>query len=258
MVQTKEFFEKMLAELEERLQKANKELKESPSGSVVRVKRGNYYSFFQVEKREGKRIRKIITNNDELINALARKTYLVAEIKLLQKDISALKHFCQAYEEPVYDKIISMLPERMLKYQLLSPPPEDWATQDYPQSSYMSESKVHTTTRGLKVRSKSELLIAEKLYEHGIPFRYEQVLSINGVQFAPDFTVKTQSGKLVYWEHCGLTGNKKYMEKHKWKLSVYEEAGIVPWDNLIITYDDKYGILNLSIIESEISNKIKL
>lgn len=189
---------------------------------------------------------------------MARKTYLAAEIKLLERDICALSQFCRVYEEPTYDKIISMLPERMLRYQLTPPPAEDWSAQEYPQSTYMPESKIHTTTRGLKVRSKSELLIAEKLYAHSIPFRYEQVLSVNGIQFAPDFTIKTESGKLIYWEHCGLTNNKEYMEKHRWKLSVYEEAGIVPWDNLIITYDDKYGILNLSIIESEISNKIKV
>lgn len=258
MVQTKEFFEKMLAELEGQLQKVNEELKTSPSGSVVRVKRGNRYSFFQVEKHEGKRIRKSITNNSTLINALARKAYLTAEIKLLRRDISALKQFYCIYEEPTYDRIISMLPERMLRYQLTPLPAEDWSAQEYPQSTYMPESKIHTTTRGLKVRSKSELLIAEKLYAHSIPFRYEQVLSVNGIQFAPDFTIKTESGKLIYWEHCGLTNNKEYMEKHRWKLSVYEEADIVPWDNLIITYDDKYGILNLSIIESEISNKIKV
>ena len=45
-------------------------------------------------------------------------------------------------------------------------------------------SKRHTTSRGLKVRSKSELLIAEKLSEHGILFRYEQILEIGGAEYA--------------------------------------------------------------------------
>ena len=46
-------------------------------------------------------------------------------------------------------------------------------------------SKRHTTSRGLKVRSKSELLIAEKLSEHGILFRYEQILEIGVAEKMP-------------------------------------------------------------------------
>lgn len=257
MEQIGEIMQKMLAEYEEKALCANKELRKLPSGTLSCVMRDGKRTFFQVEKADNKRIRKSINKNEKKIEDLAKKMYLETEIKMLKSSIEAAKLFLDSYEEVSVDNILRKIPET-IHDKLLPSPHEDWATQDYPKSSYMPESKVHTTTRGLKVRSKSELLIAEKLYEHGISFRYEQVLSINGVQLAPDFTVKPQSGKLIYWEHCGLTGNKKYMEKHKWKLSVYEEAGIVPWDNLIITYDDKYGILNLSIIESEISNKIKL
>ncbi len=54
-----------------------------------------------------------------------------------------------------------------------------------------------------------------------------------------------------------MTNNDKYLKAHKRKLEIYERAGIVPWQNLIITYDDEYGILNLAIVESEIINKIK-
>lgn len=37
---------------------------------------------------------------------------------------------------------------------------------------------------------------------------------------------------------------------------MYEKAGIVPWDNLIVTYDGADGNLNLAIVESEIKNKL--
>ena len=59
-----------------------------------------------------------------------------------------------------------------------------------------------------------------------------------------------------YWEHCGLTSNSQYMSHHKWKLDIYEEMGIVPWKNLIVTYDDENGNLNIPLIESEIINKV--
>ena len=46
------------------------------------------------------------------------------------------------------------------------------------------------------------------------------------------------------------------MKHHKWKLSMYERAGIVPWKNLIVTYDDDFGNLNIARIESEITTRL--
>ena len=50
--------------------------------------------------------------------------------------------------------------------------------------------------------------------------------------------------------------SKEYREHHKWKMEVYEKAGIVSWKNLIVTYDDEDGNINVGIIESEIKNKL--
>ena len=43
----------------------------------------------------------------------------------------------------------------------------------------------------------------------------------------------------------------------KRKLEIYERADIAPWTNLIITYDDQYGNINMNVVESEIKCKIK-
>jgi hypothetical protein len=43
---------------------------------------------------------------------------------------------------------------------------------------------------------------------------------------------------------------------NKWKRSVYEQMGIVPWNNLIITYDTEDGGLSSGIIDAEIHNKL--
>ena len=39
-------------------------------------------------------------------------------------------------------------------------------------------------------------------------------------------------------------------------MRIYAEAGIVPWKNLIITYDSEDGILDLEAVEAEIKNKV--
>ena len=46
------------------------------------------------------------------------------------------------------------------------------------------------------------------------------------------------------------------MKKHKWKLEIYESVGIVPWKNLIVTYDNERGTIDIPVLESEIRNKL--
>ena len=134
---------------------------------------------------------------------------------------------------------------------------DNWARAQFEQSTYKIEQRTQRTSQGLLVRSKSEALIAEKLYEFGVPFRYEQVLHIGCRDYFPDFTVRnTRSGKLFYWEHLGLVNNKEYMESCRRKLATYENAGIAPWDNLITTYDDENGNLDLQFVESIIKCKL--
>ncbi len=134
---------------------------------------------------------------------------------------------------------------------------DNWARAQFEQSTYKIEQRTQRTSQGLLVRSKSEALIAEKLYEFGVPFRYEQVLHIGCRDYFPDFAVRnTRSGKLFYWEHLGLVNNKDYMESCRRKLATYENAGIAPWDNLITTYDDENGNLDLQFVESIIKCKL--
>lgn len=132
----------------------------------------------------------------------------------------------------------------------------EWALKPYLQSDYMPEGKTHRTSRGMRVRSKSESIIVEKLYEYKVPFRYEEVLERGSFKMIPDFTLMDLYGNVYYWEHCGLPGNPDYMKRHKRKLEQYEQLGIVAWKNLIVTYDNESGNINIPTIESEIRNKL--
>jgi hypothetical protein len=65
------------------------------------------------------------------------------------------------------------------------------------------------------VRSKSEVIIANMLFERDIPFRYEKALyAPDRTFFLPDFTV-TSRGTDYYWEHLGLLERADY--KAHWK-----------------------------------------
>jgi hypothetical protein len=85
------------------------------------------------------------------------------------------------------------------------------------------DAKVHQTLKdGVKVRSKSEVIIANMLYERNIPFEYEKPATADDRSFLPDFTIK-MNDKIWYWEHLGMLAIKEYREHWEEKRAWYEK-----------------------------------
>ncbi len=86
-----------------------------------------------------------------------------------------------------------------------------------------SRGRIHQTLSGDLVRSKSEVIIANILYQTGIPFKYEShLVAPDGQGRAPDFTV-TWQGKTYYWEHLGMLDLDDYEQSWALKKVWYEE-----------------------------------
>ena len=264
MFLTNEYLNTALRDYENMLDSCRREFESLPKGHLSwgRQNGKDFYLHEQKDEKSGKRDRRRIRSDDDLIRQLARKKYLEKFIPQLSKETDRLQKFIAGRSDVDPAQIIdsmkgvySTLPEEYFFGGHIRDA-EKWAQAPYHMSDYKPDEKKQTTSRGLHVRSKSELLIAEKLYEFNIPFRYEEVIMIAGRQCAPDFKILKKSGKLVYWEHLGLMENQDYRYKNKVKLTIYERAGIMPWRNLIVTYDEYDGGINLAVIESEIRNKL--
>ena len=79
---------------------------------------------------------------------------------------------------------------------------------------------VPSYSSGMKVRSKSEEIIANILFTNHIPFRYEAPLTLNGSTMYPDFTIKNpKNNSYTYWEHLGLMDKKEYNDHAMEKIS---------------------------------------
>ena len=253
---TVEYLEKMLSELSERKENINIELAKCPVGNLGKVRRGEKDTYMQYVKVDGRRKRWGITKKPDTIEALARKAILQKEIVIINRDIKAIGDMMKVYIEPTFENIIRGMPDYIVSNIYIMKDDNVWE-QDYEQSTYKPEDRRFTTSKGLKVRSKSELLISEKLKEFGLNFRYEPILKLGEYDLVPDFEIKRKSSSdLIYWEHCGMTNNEKYMKHHKWKMELYEQNGIVPWKNLIVTYDDGDGLIDMRVVTSEIKNKL--
>lgn len=76
--------------------------------------------------------------------------------------------------------------------------------------------RIHETLSGDFVRSKSEVIIANILFQSGIPYVYEKFLMTpDGVGYLPDFTIEWNA-KTYYWEHLGMMDFEDYA--HEWQL----------------------------------------
>jgi len=88
------------------------------------------------------------------------------------------------------------------------------------------------------VRSKSEVIIADALYDAGIPYRYEWERVFGGVRYVPDFTLlRPYDRREIIWEHFGMMDDEDYRRSTHIKLGVYMRHGYTPGDNFIATYE---------------------
>lgn len=131
------------------------------------------------------------------------------------------------------------------------------------EARFLEDKLIHRTERGDLVRSKSELVIADKLHSRGIEYAYEQPLALSGGRvFYPDFTIADHArGLTFYWEHLGLLHDPAYRKRWERKKEAYLSAGIKPSSEsggpegvLIETHDEPSGGLDAmkiaDIIES--------
>ena len=155
-----------------------------------------------------------------------------------------------------------LLSENSLYSELLSPyfTPESqelqkWMAQPYESNPAYPEQRIHKTSAGIFVRSKSEALIAMLLYMNKIPFRYECALSLGNVTVFPDFTIRhPHTGQFFYWEHFGMMDSSVYAKNAFSKLQLYTEHGIVQSIQLLTTYETKEHPLDSAAAENLIKS----
>ena len=137
----------------------------------------------------------------------------------------------------------------LLLPQITKDTPDDlrmWQNEQYEHNTQYAEGLSHNTLRNVKVRSKSEAMIANELYAHGIPFRYECALHFEGKVYFPDFTImRPRDRKLLYWEHFGLIDDRRYREKMLSKIRDYSDHGILPEVDLIMTFETRTAPLDI-------------
>ena len=91
----------------------------------------------------------------------------------------------------------------------------------------------NVSLRGEYVKSHGEKLIADFLFEHDIPYKYERNYWWNGVNYRPDFTIFQSAKSGIIVEYFGLRGDPDYDEQMEEKINFWR--GSRSWQLLEIT-----------------------
>lgn len=134
----------------------------------------------------------------------------------------------------------------------------------YIDGRFFEENLIHRTSRGEMVRSKSEVIIADRLAALKVDYIYEHPLTIGNTTKYHDFTIEDiESGRVFYWEHCGMLHVPSYRGRWEEKLSWYKENGILPLEEgegengtLIVTSESARGGISSQDIEKIIRTEI--
>ncbi|MEQ1546879.1 ATP-dependent RecD-like DNA helicase [Methyloglobulus sp.] len=111
---------------------------------------------------------------------------------------------------------------------------------------YLEKNLIHQASDERMLRSKSELLIYQRMLDKGLVPMYEKPLVIKEVEKLPDFTIENDdTGINYYWEHCGMLHDKGYAERWEAKYQWYVANDILPFEQgggengtLIVTKDE--------------------
>ena len=249
--------EKRLAELQKLLFTKKKSYEKAPQGRIRISQKGGHPEYYLVTERGSLRGKYLPHSQKTLARQLAQKDYDARLIKLLQKEISALQNYMKQTSNgraipELYDSLCparrSLITPAILTNEQYA---ARWQDISWTGRPFASDAPYICTARGERVRSKSEVIIADTLFRHNIPYRYEFPITLkrsnsadirrdfgSSITLYPDFLcLNTRTRTEFYWEHFGLMDDPAYSNNAAGKLRLYTENGILAGRNLIITME---------------------
>lgn len=198
--------------------------------------------------------------NTDQISGLANKYYINKTLPILKKNLYAAEKFIALHSAREERDVYSSMPQdlQILNNNLFLYKPkfiETWQKRPYVRNPYKNESLIYDSARGDKVRSKSEVIIANSFFKHELaylvefPFKLKQ----SNKTIYPDFTILNPNTlKEVYWEHFGMMDDPEYANAAVKRIQMLNDAGLMLGKNLICTFESSNTPLSSSLVESYI------
>ncbi len=249
-----------LEELNFQIQKLQLRISRAPQGSITCKSDGHsYWNINGKQEYLGK-------DKESLIKALLQKKYDQGKLETARQEKKVLENALKAFENIKTPKF----PEELKKFVT----DEEYTDEAYVKNwskrdnwefvrRYSTDNSQNFTLKGELVKSKSEIIIADRLYNANIPYHYEACLDLvtenSGViTVKPDFTIlNTRTLETWYWEHFGMLDDPKYRNDMKLKLETYADNGLFPGNHLIVSFETKDNQLSSKHVVQLIEEYLK-
>lgn len=243
-----------ISHLEQLLSIKNNALKKAPEGNlrITRCKGTAQYYHLQRGETNGTYIPK---GRMEFIKSLAQKDYNKRLLPVLTREISFLRKIAlELKTNPLSAVLEDLSPDRqsLIETPTLSDTEfvKRWLSVEYEKKFFPQDGPEYFTATGKRVRSKSEIIIADTLDRLNIPYRYEFPVKVGEVLLHPDFfCLNTITRQEFAWEHLGMMDDCDYSVKAVQKLHLYQKKKWLPGKTMIITMETRESPINSRQVE---------
>ena len=247
-----EYLQNRLVQINQVMERKQRALRYAPEGRLRVSRSGKGVRYYQVTDPANPGGRYLGKEEYGKAKCLAQKKYDQDVLRALEREKGAIETVLASYGGMAAEDIFGhLLPERQ---KMVEPffLPEDlliqrWEQEEYTKKPVEEDIPELYTDREERVRSKSEVMIANKLRQMGIPYRYECGLALkNGVVLYPDFTIlHVKKRKTVYLEHFGMMDDAGYSEDKVQRINMLAKNNILPGRDLFFTMETKAYPLNI-------------
>lgn len=243
------------------IESLERKLKLLPAGRL-NIKHQNGKSYYYYVKANSKE--KYLSSDDALlIKQLLQKRYLKEVLKAAKNELLALSKMLNIYPADLPEEMFEKLPEELrsgVEPIILGNEQDarEWMEEPYVGKPFKDDAPVYMTIKGERVRSKSEVMLADRLFFRGVPYKYECPIMIDGIVIHPDFSIKRMSdNKLIYHEHCGRMDDPEYVNDLVERVNLYNQAGIMQGDRLTFSFETADKPLDNRVIDRLIDEFFK-
>lgn len=256
LVERREALMKIIASREKALERA-------PEGRLrVARKKNNYQYYWRSDPKDTNGIF-IPKKKESLAYRLAQKDYDGVVLKCAERELAIVEDYLQQLKdaslEEIYDSY-SISRQSLIRPVFIPDKQyiENWKKEYYVPMPFDEEMPKYYSENGVRVRSKSELIIANMLERNGIPYKYEYPLNLPGIGIVrPDFICLNMVKRMEkIWEHFGMMDNISYANKSTQKIALYETNGYTVGENMILTFESLSVPLSTEYIQVKIEQNL--
>ena len=243
--------------VEELIKMLSNKLSDNTSFGNIYVK--NHKKGFQYYMKTTEGIKYVKASERKFVQEAVQYEYDSKVLRVAKEEYKKLNALIKVYEGNAVEDIYEHIPEGkkvIIKPIRLSDEKyiKMWNEQQYEKIAFREGAPEYYSSKGERMRSKSEVLIANLLDKMNINYKYEKPLKLVKLGIVhPDFTLlDIKNRKEIYFEHLGMMDDHVYRNNAINKIRDYERSGYYMGDKLIVTFETLNCPIDINAVKRKV------